>query len=310
MKNKISFLFFLFCTILSYAQNQNEDDIIYLDSIKNKTTKEKHRYYRIVKKLIDNELYEVKDYYQSGALQMDGSSLSKDHLVKVGNYIYYHENGNKKRTEYYNKKLVGKCEEWYENGTKNLEEEDLDSDEIIKNYKINQYWDSNGQHTVVDGNGFYDSRKNKSFENGYIKNGFKDGLWKGESNNSGSLKYQETYKKGKLITGLSIDSNNIEYKYEVLEIKPEPKKGIRHFYEYLGQTIKIPKGYENIKGKILIQFAIDEEGKVTEPKIIKSLHPTLDQEALRVLMSYPKWSPAIQRGKTIKIRYSVPIQIA
>jgi hypothetical protein len=240
---------------------------------------------------------------------MEGNSFSKEDLVRVGDYNYYYENGNKKRTEHYNKKKIGKFEEWYENGSKKQEGEYFEANDYFEKYKLHQYWDPNGKQTVIDGNGFYESFDKKTFESGNIKDGLKDGLWKGKNLKGKILKYEETYKTGVLVSGISTDDENMEHKYDILESVPVPKKGMKDFYEYIaGKYIK-PREYDNVRGKIYIQFVIDKEGKITEPKIVKSLDPVLDQEAIRVITSYPKWIPGKQRGLNVKVFYSIPVSL-
>lgn len=308
MKQKLTLLLLFLLSIANYSQN-TDNEITYFDADWKKTTIENHVYYRVVTELLANELYDVKNYYKSGALQMEGSSLSKQNLIKKGDFIYYYENGNKKRTEHYKKRIIGNCQEWYEDGTKKSVGEYLEFKEgITNNFKLYQYWSPNGTQTVINGNGAYECNSDESSESGNIKNGVRDGIWEGDLLKIG-LKYIETYKKGRLVSGKSTDKDGIQYDYDVLESKPEPKKGTKHFYEYVGSNFKIPNEYDNIKGKIYVQFIVNKEGEIVEPKILKSLHPTLDEEAIRVISSYNKWTPGKQRGRYVKVSYSIPITL-
>jgi len=304
--------FFFILSLLPFAifsQNINEKKI-YLDSLWNETSKENHKYYRIVESYdSQKELYKIKDYYRSGVLQMEGNSLIRDALIKEGEFVFYYENGNKKNiAHYYKSRLIGKYDEWYENGLKKAEGEYFESKNgILTNYKLYQFWNSEGKQTVIDGNGYYEDITKDYSEAGNIKNGFKEGVWKGEYDKK--YKYIEEYKKGEIVSGISTDEDNKEYKYDVLEIKPEPMKGVQHFYRYIIKNFKTPNEYSNIKGKILTSFIIDKDGQIVEPKIIKSLNETLDQEAIRVLTSYEKWKPAKKRGQYIRVRYNIPISV-
>ncbi len=62
-----------------------------------------------------------------------------------------------------------------------------------------------------------------------------------------------------------------------------------------------------VEGKVLVQFVVDEEGKVTNAEIIRSVDVNLDREALRVIGTLPKFKPAKQRGKAVKVYYIAPI---
>jgi TonB family protein len=78
---------------------------------------------------------------------------------------------------------------------------------------------------------------------------------------------------------------------------------IRDFNGDLSQTLGLSKG----KKKIWVQFRIDEKGNVVDEKVIKSPHPKLSEEALRVVKTLPKMKPGKQRGKAVGMRYTLPI---
>lgn len=61
------------------------------------------------------------------------------------------------------------------------------------------------------------------------------------------------------------------------------------------------------EGEILIQFTIDEKGKATDPKILQSVSPMLDQEAKRLVLSMPAWKPARQRGLCVESTFILPV---
>ncbi len=241
---------------------------------------------------------------------MEGHSKTVDVISKEGIFVFYYENGYKKSITNYNKnRVIGKNEEWYENGTKKSEGEYYESQKgFNSDNKLYQYWNTEGKQTVTDGNGYFEEKGEGYSNSGNIKDGLKEGTWKGEYNKKS--KYIEEYKDGKIVSGISTDEDNNEYKYKVLESKPEPKGGIADFYKYIGKNFVFPKGLENIKGKIFTTFIVDKDGKIVEPKIIKSLLEPLDREAIRVISSYPQWIPAKQRGQFVRVLYSLPITLA
>lgn len=79
--------------------------------------------------------------------------------------------------------------------------------------------------------------------------------------------------------------------------------------QWLAENMKYP--LEAVKNKeqghVVVQFIISEEGEVMEPKIIRSVSPSLDKEALRVLSSMPKWNPGKANGKPVAVRYMLPV---
>jgi len=85
----------------------------------------------------------------------------------------------------------------------------------------------------------------------------------------------------------------------------EPEVGFR---EYVAQKTVYPSDarMNYIQGIVLVEFDINLQGKVENVKLIQSVHPLLDAEALRVMRLSPKWTPAIQRGKKVKVKYVFP----
>lgn len=102
----------------------------------------------------------------------------------------------------------------------------------------------------------------------------------------------------------------IEVVFDVVEEMPEFVGGIEKLYEYLGKNINYPElAKENgIQGKIFIQFVVWKDGTIRNVKVVKSVHKTLDKEALRVVNEMPKWKPGKQRGKNVNARFTLPIK--
>ena len=63
----------------------------------------------------------------------------------------------------------------------------------------------------------------------------------------------------------------------------------------------------NIQGRVLIQFIVNKDGSIVDPEVVKSVNPYLDKEALRVISTMPKWTPGKQRGKAVRVKYTVPV---
>ncbi len=81
------------------------------------------------------------------------------------------------------------------------------------------------------------------------------------------------------------------------------------FRKYIAQNLRYPEiAAENgISGRVIIQFAINKLGQVVDANIVRSVDPALDKEAKRVVMSSPKWTPGRQRGKSVKVLFTFPI---
>ena len=63
----------------------------------------------------------------------------------------------------------------------------------------------------------------------------------------------------------------------------------------------------NIQGKVFVQFVIEKDGSVSNVKVTRSVDPSLDKEAIRVIQSMPKWTPGKHRQKPVRVSFTVPI---
>jgi protein TonB len=78
---------------------------------------------------------------------------------------------------------------------------------------------------------------------------------------------------------------------------------------WIAKSIEYPViAQENgIQGKVYVTFVVDKDGSISEAKVIRGVDPSLDKEALRVVNALPKWKPGKQRGKPVRVSYTVPI---
>ena len=97
--------------------------------------------------------------------------------------------------------------------------------------------------------------------------------------------------------------------FQVVEVMPEFPGGMAACLKYLSQNIKYPvMAQENgIQGRVIVQFVVNSDGSIVDPVVVRSVDPSLDREALRVIQSMPKWKPGQQRGKAVRVRYTVPV---
>ncbi|WP_264520477.1 energy transducer TonB [Flavobacterium sp. N1994] len=309
MKTKFIVFFLLFSKLL-LAQSEN-DKIVYLDSLWKETTKEKQVYYRIIKDYYSEKTeYRFETYYKSGKIEIEGNSEIKDYFLRIGLIKEYYENGSLKSESNYEKgRQKGKQTLWYDNGVKKMESEFvLKEGELIPELKINQFWSKENKQEVIDGNGYMNDIYENGSSKGNLINGWKNGIWEGEDKTN-KFSYTENYENGKLINGKSIDSQNVEHTYTTVMLQPRPKKGLEHFYKYIGKKFKIPRNLENLSGKIVLTFVIDKEGNATDVTVVKSLEEDLDNQAIKLIENYPDWSSGELRGIKVKVLYSIPIKV-
>lgn len=97
--------------------------------------------------------------------------------------------------------------------------------------------------------------------------------------------------------------------FEVVEQMPKFPGGIDGIVQYLARSMKYPVVAQESKteGRVIVQMVINKEGQVTSTRVIKSVSPELDAEAIRVVSSMPKWEPGMQRGQAVNVRYTLPI---
>ncbi len=79
--------------------------------------------------------------------------------------------------------------------------------------------------------------------------------------------------------------------------------------KWIAKNVKYPVlAMENgIQGKVYIQFVIEKDGSITDVKVVRGVDASLDKEALRVVKAMPKWKPGKQRGKPVRVSYTLPI---
>lgn len=81
------------------------------------------------------------------------------------------------------------------------------------------------------------------------------------------------------------------------------------FRKYIAQNLRYPEiAAENgISGRVIVQFAVNKNGRVVDAVVVAGVDPALDKEAIRVVMSSPSWAPGKQRGKAVKVLFTFPI---
>lgn len=99
-------------------------------------------------------------------------------------------------------------------------------------------------------------------------------------------------------------------KIEPYERMPSFPGGMEELFEYLSTSVKYPPIAQknNIEGRVIVQFVVAKDGKIEDITVVRTGgDPSLDKEAVRVIKSMPKWKPGTQRGKPVRVEYTVPI---
>ncbi len=98
--------------------------------------------------------------------------------------------------------------------------------------------------------------------------------------------------------------------FMVVEKMPEFPGGQQALFKYLSENVKYPViAQENgIQGRVICQFVVNRDGSIVDVVVVRSGgDASLDKEAMRVIKSMPKWSPGQQRGKAVRVKYTVPV---
>ena len=97
--------------------------------------------------------------------------------------------------------------------------------------------------------------------------------------------------------------------YDVTETMPQFPGGQGVMMKYLAANIKYPASAVKAKkqGRVIVAFVIQKDGSVTNARIVRSVDPELDAEALRIVKAMPNWTPGTQDGKPVDVNYTIPV---
>lgn len=97
--------------------------------------------------------------------------------------------------------------------------------------------------------------------------------------------------------------------FQVVEEMPEFPGGMGECLKFLGKNIKYPVEAQKagVQGKVIVQFVVEKDGNIANPKVVRSIDPDLDGEAIRVISIMPKWKPGMQKGQPVRVKYTVPV---
>ncbi len=97
--------------------------------------------------------------------------------------------------------------------------------------------------------------------------------------------------------------------FDVVEQMPSFPGGQAALMEYLSKNVKYPVvAQENgVQGRVVVSFVVERDGSITDVKVVKSVDPSLDREATRVISSMPNWIPGKQNGSAVRVKFNVPV---
>ena len=97
--------------------------------------------------------------------------------------------------------------------------------------------------------------------------------------------------------------------FQIVEEMPAFPGGEAKLMEYVGKNIKYPQiaRETGIQGRVFIGFVVEPDGSVSNVKLLRGIGGGCDEEAMRVVKSMPKWKPGKQRGKAVRVSYTLPV---
>jgi len=220
--------------------------------------------------IIKKDSIYLVEYFDDNFLRIEsGRFLSLNPPIKHGSFVSYFTNGQMMAgCVYQNDTLEGEYEEYYMKGS-------------------------------IRERGVYHRNLKHGFCGEFLENG--DVIATREYVNGVVVKEKLAYK-------VIDDKNNFFTKIEAdtALVLPHFPNGKSAMSAFIDKNLKFPDAAKNqgIAGEAVIAFDIEVDGSITNIRVVKSLHPLLDEEAIRVVKLMPKWVPATKRGKPIKVKYT------
>ena len=103
------------------------------------------------------------------------------------------------------------------------------------------------------------------------------------------------------------DENHV---YTMVELMPDFPGGVQALSDYLEKSIRYPEKAkdEEIQGRVTVTFVVNKDGSVSDAKIVRSIDPMLDKEALRIINAMPSWKPGKLKDRVVRVQYTVPVR--
>ena len=112
-------------------------------------------------------------------------------------------------------------------------------------------------------------------------------------------------------TAVEVEEEEVEEEqiFQVVEEMPEVPGGQAECMKWLGKNMKYPQiSQENgVQGRVIVQFVVNQDGSIVDAQVVRGVDPYLDKEALRVIGNMPKWKPGKQRGKAVRVKFTLPV---
>jgi len=296
----------LFTVTASFAQKAKYQQVFYFDSNGNKVpTVDSSAFIRVVNQPDSGStLFSITDYYRNTKPKLIGRSSTIDPATFEDQCITYYYNGKRESIfTYTGGRLIGPGYLFYPNGKLHagITYDTLSTVPADQNIHITSCMDSTGATLATDGNGRYIdynwTTKTVS-EEGPLKNGYPDGEWHG-SYPAEKVTYIDTYRDGKLVSGVSTTATGVKYTYTKRQQPPEFKGGDAAFVALLKKKFKYPTNLPQKSAAGVLAFTIGKDGRVSNGRFLGNISAVLSKQIADAINSSPLWKPAIQNGMPV-----------
>jgi protein TonB len=238
------------------------------------------KYYRTAEKV--NGKYLVKDYYNSGQLQMEMVCDEVEPKLKWdGPAVLYYQNGEKKEEGLFkDEERYGLHRYWYDNGKMH---------KVVfhkgKNTDVyHNFWSPDGVALLDRGNGFIQEKLGQLLLHTEVKDSLSIATFRIDA--SGDTLYLKLDKNAEYIGGL-----------------PAMTKDMK-------ATLVYPKEARRTKveGTVYVSFAVDKDGQVRDARVVKGIGAGCDEEAARAVMTLKQWQPGMHHGKLVNSAFVLPVK--
>ena len=149
----------------------------------------------------------------------------------------------------------------------------------------------------------------KQLERNVTINTLRDAQGKGEGGANGE-QASDDEETTKALSPVAVDKDENPLKLRVVQQLPEFPGGMVEMMKWITRTLHYPYAAQKqkIEGRVLVTFIINRDGSIANIKVVKSVHPLLDNEARRVVKLMPHWKPGIEDGKPCRTMFAIPIE--
>ena len=150
----------------------------------------------------------------------------------------------------------------------------------------------------------------KEIERNAAINDLRTAQGEGDGGADGQQQSSDEETATKALSPVAVDKDENPLKLRVVRQLPEFPGGMVELMKWITKTLKYPYAaqQQKIQGRVFVTFIINRDGSIANIKIVKSVHPLLDNEARRIVKLMPHWKPGIEDGKPCRTMFAIPIE--